>query len=109
VSDLAISHVAASKALMAGKPLEPVYNLGSGDGLSVRQIMDSVARVTGIDFTPDIHPPRPGDPAQIVATGELAARDLDWKMRHTVDQMVASAWQARQAAQQTETDDPPHR
>jgi UDP-glucose 4-epimerase len=98
VSDLAISHVAAAKALTAGKPLEPVYNLGSGEGLSVRQIMDSVARVTGIDFTPDIHPPRPGDPAQIVATGELAGRDLDWKMRHTVDQMVASAWEARQAA-----------
>jgi UDP-glucose 4-epimerase len=98
VSDLAISHVAAAKALTAGKPLEPVYNLGSGEGLSVRQIMDSVARVTGIAFTPDIHPPRPGDPAQIVATGELAARDLDWKMRHTVDQMVASAWEARQAA-----------
>lgn len=98
VSDLAISHVAAAKALMAGTDLEPVYNLGSGEGLSVRQIMDAVAVVTGIDFTPDIHPPRPGDPAQIVATGELAARDLDWKMRHTVEQMVSSAWEARQAA-----------
>ncbi len=98
VADLAISHVAAAKALMAGKQLEPVYNLGSGEGLSVRQIMDAVARVTGIDFTPEIHPPRPGDPAQIVATGELAARDLDWKMRHDVDEMVASAWEARQAA-----------
>jgi UDP-glucose 4-epimerase len=59
--------------------------------------MDAVAKVTGIDFTPEIHPPRPGDPAQIVATGELAARDLDWQMRHTVEQMVESAWQARQA------------
>ena len=38
---------------------------------------------------------RPGDPARIVASGELAARDLDWRMRHTVDDMVASAWQAR--------------
>ena len=37
---------------------------------------------------------RPGDPAQIVASGELAARDLGWKMRHTVDEMVASAWAA---------------
>jgi UDP-glucose 4-epimerase len=98
VSDLALSHVAAAKALTAGKPLERIYNLGSGDGLSVRQIMDAVAKVTGIDFTPDIHPPRPGDPAQIVATGERAARDLDWKMRHTVEEMVASAWEARQAA-----------
>ena len=98
VSDLAISHVAAAKALLASRPLEPVYNLGSGTGLSVREIMDAVARVTGIDFTPEIRGRRPGDPAQIVATGELAARDLDWRMRHTVDEMVASAWAARQAA-----------
>ncbi len=98
VADLAACHVAAAKALDAGRDLEPVYNLGSGDGLSVRQIMDAVARVTGVDFTPEVHPRRPGDPAQIVATGELAARDLDWQMRHSVDQMVASAWEARQSA-----------
>jgi UDP-glucose 4-epimerase len=100
VSDLALSHVVAAEALEEGRPLLPVYNLGSGSGLSVRQIMDAVARVTGIDFSPDIRPRRPGDPARIVATGELAARDLDWKMRHTVDEMVASAWAARQAAEQ---------
>ncbi len=99
VADLARSHVAAAKALQAGTAVERVYNLGSGAGLSVRQIMDAVARVTGIDFTPEIRARRPGDPAQIVATGELAARDLDWRMRHDVDQMVASAWSARQAAQ----------
>jgi UDP-glucose 4-epimerase len=99
VSDLALSHVVAAKALEEGRPLQPIYNLGSGTGLSVRQIMDAVARVTGIDFTPEIRPRRAGDPARIVATGELAARDLDWQMRHTVDDMVASAWAARQAAQ----------
>jgi UDP-glucose 4-epimerase len=98
VADLAISHVAAARALDEGRSLEPVYNLGSGDGLSVRQIMDAMARITGIDFTPVVGPRRPGDPARIVATGELASRDLDWKMRHTVDEMVASAWQARKAA-----------
>jgi UDP-glucose 4-epimerase len=95
VADLAISHVAAAKALDEGRPLERVYNLGSGEGLSVRQIMDAMARVTGIDFTPEVGPRRPGDPARIVATGELAARDLDWKMRHDVDEMVRSAWDAR--------------
>jgi UDP-glucose 4-epimerase len=101
VSDLARSHVVAAEALEEGRPLLPVYNLGSGSGLSVRQIMDAVARVTGIDFSPDIRPRRPGDPARIVATGELAARDLDWKMRHTVDEMVASAWAARQVAERS--------
>src|SRR4030095_14826873 len=100
VTDLAISHVTAAEALEADQPLQSVYNLGSGSGLSVRQIMDAVARVAGIEFTPGIRPRRPGDPARIVATGELAARDLDWKMRHTVDEMVASAWAARQAAEQ---------
>jgi UDP-glucose 4-epimerase len=102
VTDLAISHVTAAKALEANQPLQPVYNLGSGSGLSVRQIMDAVARVTGIEFTPELHPRRPGDPARIVATGDLAARDLDWKMRHSVDEMVASAWAARQAAERTQ-------
>jgi UDP-glucose 4-epimerase len=99
VSDLALSHVVAAEALEQDQPLLPIYNLGSGSGLSVRQIMDAVARVTGFDFTPEIRPRRPGDPARIVATGELAARDLDWQMRHTVDDMVASAWAARQAVE----------
>ena len=98
VADLASSHVAAAKVLDAGGTLEPVYNLGSGDGLSVRQIMEAAARVTGIDFTADVKPRRPGDPAIIVAEGRLAARDIDWQMRHTVDDMVRSAWEAREAA-----------
>jgi UDP-glucose 4-epimerase len=98
VADLARSHVAAARALTEGTALERVYNLGSGDGVSVRQIMDAMARVTGIDFTPEIRPRRPGDPARIVASGELAARDLDWRMRHTLDEMVSSAWEARRAA-----------
>ena len=94
VSDIAAAHVAAARRLDAGEPLEPAYNLGSGVGLSVRQIMDSMARVTGIAFEPEIAARRPGDPPRIVGSGDLAARDLDWKMRHTVDEMVASAWAA---------------
>ncbi|MFC8410762.1 UDP-glucose 4-epimerase GalE [Arthrobacter sp. NPDC057259] len=98
VADLAASHVAAAQALAAGKPLERVYNLGSGDGLSVKQIMTAMATVTGIDFEPEIGPRRPGDPDRIVADGTRAARDLDWKMRHTVEDMVASAYEAQKRA-----------
>jgi UDP-glucose 4-epimerase len=94
VSDIAAAHVAAARRLHAGEPLEAAYNLGSGDGLSVAQIMDAMARVTGIAFTPEVAARRAGDPPRIVASGQLAARDLDWKMRHTVDEMVASAWAA---------------
>lgn len=96
VADLARSHVAAARRLAAGDPVEPVYNLGSGDGVSVREIMEAVARVTGVGFTPEEADRRPGDPARIVARGDLAARDLDWAMRHTLDDMVAGAWAAQQ-------------
>jgi UDP-glucose 4-epimerase len=94
VSDLALAHVAAARRLEAGESVLPAYNLGSGDGVSVREIMDAVASVTGIDFTPEVAPRRPGDPARIVALGELAARDLGWEMRHTLREMVQSAWEA---------------
>jgi UDP-glucose 4-epimerase len=97
VSDLAISHVVAAQRLTAGDELQPVYNLGSGTGVSVAEIMNAIRTVTGIDFTPKIAPRRPGDPARIVATGEAAARDLDWKMRHDLEDMVRSAWKARSA------------
>jgi UDP-glucose 4-epimerase len=98
VADLAAAHVVAARRLDAGEPLETVYNLGSGDGVSVGEIMHSVADVTGIAFTPEIGPRRPGDPARIVASGELAARDLDWRMRHSLADMVQSAWEARRSA-----------
>lgn len=94
VSDLAHSHVAAARMLDVGRPLAPVYNLGSGAGTSVRQIMDAMRQATGIDFTPRMAPRREGDPASIVATGELAADDIDWKNSHDVLDMVASAWVA---------------
>lgn len=98
VADLALAHVAAARRLDAGEPLERAYNLGSGDGVSVRQIMDAMAAETGIAFDPEIGPRRPGDPPRIVASGELAARDLDWRMRHSLAEMVRSAWEARRAS-----------
>lgn len=100
VADLAVSHVAAAKRLDAGESIEPAYNLGSGDGSSVGEIMRAVADVTGILFTPEVGPRRPGDPARIVASGDLAARDLDWRMRHTLREMVESAWEATRRASQ---------
>ncbi len=98
VADLALAHVEAARRLEAGMPIEPAYNLGSGDGVSVRQIMDAVAAVTDIAFAPEVADRRPGDPPRIVASGELAARDLGWAMRHTLVEMVESAWRARQAS-----------
>jgi UDP-glucose 4-epimerase len=98
VADVADAHVAAARALEHGAALESAYNLGSGTGMSVLEIMSAMADVTGIAFTPEIVDRRPGDPARIVASGRLAARDLAWAPRRTLTDCVASAWQAWQAA-----------
>ncbi|WP_182049860.1 UDP-glucose 4-epimerase GalE [Changpingibacter yushuensis] len=97
VSDLAATHVAAAQKLLEGQTIATAYNLGSGTGVSVRQIMDAAARVTGAGFTPTIAPRRPGDPARIVASGEAATRDLGWANTHSIDDMIASAWKAAQS------------
>ena len=94
VADLADAHVTAAQALDVGRALEPVYNLGSGAGTSVREIVDAMRTVTGIATEPQVGPRRPGDPARIVASGELATRDLAWQTRFTIEQMVRTAWEA---------------
>lgn len=97
VSDLAAAHVVAARRLAAGDGLRPVYNLGSGDGTSVRQIVEAIVAKSGADAVPEVHPRRPGDPARIVADGSAAAADLDWAMRHRLEGMVTSAWRAHRA------------
>ncbi len=94
VGDVAEAHVVALTRLDAGERLEPRYNLGSGEGITVREIMTAFADVTGQPFTPEVLARRRGDPATVVANGDLAARDLDWQMRHSIRDMVRSAWSA---------------
>ena len=99
VADLAV--LARRRRPGASRPAtgsSPSTTSAAATACSVREIMDAIRDVTGIDFEPEIHARRPGDPARIVASGELAARDLDWEMRHDLREMVRSAWSARQAA-----------
>lgn len=95
VADLARAHVVAAQRMDSGDAIEPAYNLGSGSGTSVAEMMSSIAKVTGYDFIPEVAPRRPGDPARVVASGERAARDVGWAMTHTLDEMIQSAWSAR--------------
>ena len=97
VADLAASHVAAARRMDAGEPIEPAYNLGSGTGTSVSEIMTAIAAETGIAFTPEIGPRRQGDPDRVVASGEKAARDLGWAMTHSLGDMIRSAYEARKS------------
>lgn len=92
VQALADAHVNVAEKLVAGEPLLPAYNLGSGTGSSVAQMMAEVAKATGVAFEPQAQPRRAGDPMKVVASGEAAARDVGWAMAQSVSEMVGSAW-----------------
>lgn len=97
VSDVATAHVAALDALLSGEiPPRRVFNLGSGFGYSVREVLNTFADVTGLPVVPEIHPARPGDPARIVADVSRAKAELGWTPKLGLHDMVASAWEAHQ-------------
>ncbi|MCL6682439.1 UDP-glucose 4-epimerase GalE [Sphingomonas alba] len=92
VADLAEAHVAALQALLGGADSN-AYNLGTGNGFTVRQVIDAVEKVTGRAVPHSIGPRRPGDPAALVADPSAANRDLGWRPRISdLDSIVATAW-----------------
>ena len=95
VADIADAHVAALRSLSDGdgSPYQ-VLNIGRGEGASVRDVLRTVADVTGIGFEPSIVARRPGDPARIVAQVDRIRATLGWSARYDLTQMVASAWAA---------------
>lgn len=97
VGDLADAHVLAAARLEAGVELAPAYNIGTGTGASVLEVIDSVRRVLGVELEPRLADRRPGDPARIVADGALARHDLGWSPVHDLDDMVRDAWRAWRA------------
>lgn len=95
VVDLAEAHLAAAErldALPLGESFLRTYNVGTGEGSTVLEVMDAARRATGISFEPDIVARRAGDPGRIVADPSAARRDLGWSAKYNVDDMVSSAW-----------------
>ncbi len=93
VNDLATAHVKALERLEAGEK-SSVYNLGTGQGSSVRQILNAIEKASGKKLHVIEKPRRPGDPAEIYADSTKAQRELDWKPKYTnIDDIVASAWE----------------
>ncbi|MGW4759220.1 UDP-glucose 4-epimerase GalE [Streptomyces chartreusis] len=92
VVDLAEAHVAAARALQDSPGHDLTLNIGRGEGVSVREMIDSINAVTGYDRPPTVTPRRPGDPARVVASADRIATELDWKAKHDVQDMIASAW-----------------
>lgn len=92
VSDLAVAHILALEALQAGEP-SAVYNLGNGQGYSVREVVDAVRRVTGRNFIVEEGPPREGDPAVLVASPHKIKKCLNWQPRYgELEDIVRTAW-----------------
>jgi UDP-glucose 4-epimerase len=95
VEDLADAHILALRALDAGSRR---YNLGSGKGYSVQEVVDVAEAVTGREIVAKIGPRRPGDPAVLVAGSEKIRQELNWRPRYTkLEEIIASAWQWRLA------------
>jgi UDP-glucose 4-epimerase len=92
VVDVAEAHVAAARALVASPGRSLTLNIGRGEGVSVREMIDLINAVTGHDRPPTVTPRRPGDPARVVASADRAATELAWKAKHDVQDMIVSAW-----------------
>ena len=93
VADLAAAHqVALGHLLRSGA--SRVFNCGYGHGYSVREVIDTARRVTGIDFPVTDAPRRPGDPAELVADSRRIRAELGWQPRHDdLDEIIRTAWE----------------
>lgn len=94
VVDLAKAHVRAIDRLISGRNKKPyeVFNLGTGKGLSVLEIIRTFEKATGEKVAYQIHPRRPGDIASVYADTTLANKELGWKADTSLEETLLSAW-----------------
>jgi UDP-glucose 4-epimerase len=93
VTDLARAHILALERLASGGTSE-TYNLGNGNGYSVREVIETVREVTGMKVDTIETPRRPGDPARLVAGSEKIKKELGWTPKYPdLSSIVNTAWQ----------------
>ena len=95
VNDLADAHIKGVQYLLDGGKTD-CFNLGSGDGYSVREVIEAVKRVTKKDFKVIEMERRPGDPAYLIAKSDKARNKLGWKIEFNLDEIVRTAWEWHQ-------------
>jgi len=96
VSDLADAHLLVLEALKEKDRI--IYNLGNGQGFSVREVIETVRRVTAHAIPAKESPRRPGDPAVLVASSEKVKQELGWKPKYAdLESIVRSAWEWRKS------------
>jgi UDP-glucose 4-epimerase len=92
IADLVSAHLLALEALGERDCL--IYNLGSGNGYSVREVIETARQVVGQPIPTEELPPRPGDSARLVASSEKIKRELGWKpQRDNLSEIISSAWE----------------
>jgi UDP-glucose 4-epimerase len=92
ILDLVSAHQLALEALSEHDKL--VYNVGSGNGYSVREVIEATKQVSGVDIKVVESPRRPGDPARLVASSDKIRRELGWKPQHdNLHDILGSAWE----------------
>jgi UDP-glucose 4-epimerase len=101
VLDLARAHVAALDAMRDGPDGFRCFNVGTGTGTSVLQVIDGLADVMGVPIDPVLAGRRPGDPAEVVADPSSISEALGWRATEPLSATLASAWRAWQLAHGT--------
>jgi UDP-glucose 4-epimerase len=92
VNDLASAHILALESLYNGHESD-VYNLGNGNGFTVREIIEAAEEATGINIKKEVAERRAGDPAVLIASSDKIRRDLGWKPEFTdIKEIIATAW-----------------
>ena len=95
VIDLAQAHILALRALDQGSR---VYNLGNGQGFTVKEVIEMAREITGHPIPAEVAPRRPGDPAVLIASSDTIRNDLGWEPRYpNLRDIIESAWKWHQA------------
>ena len=88
VLDLARAHI-----LALGAPSSAFYNLGTGGGSSVREVIEACAKITGREIATIEKPRRPGDPPRLIASSEKIKKELGWRPQfQSLEAIIESAW-----------------
>lgn len=91
VQDLCFAHLLALKALK-GKIKNEIFNLGNGNGYSIKEVIETAEKVTGKKIKIKIGPRRPGDPAQLIASAQKAKEMLGWQAQYGLEEIISTAW-----------------
>ena len=96
IYDLAMAHLLVMDALKDGEAL--AYNLGNGNGFSVREVIEAARKITGHPIPTVEAPRRPGDPPVLVASSEKIGKELGWKAKYaTLESIIETAWEWHRA------------